>query len=81
MTTAAGGGMEDVPASRPYLNEAGDIVVPADCDEQYRWWTKGGKKLKDILVELKVSKTVWQKYSPEDYPEELQKENYPLLGE
>lgn len=73
-------GMDDVPASRPYINDADELVVPADCDPQYRWWTGEGLKLSKILIELKVSRTVWEKYSPEEYPEELQKENYPLLG-
>lgn len=72
-------GMEDVPVSRPYLTEDGALVVPADCDAQYRWWAKGGLKLADILIELKASKTVWRNYLPDEYPEELQKENYPLL--
>ncbi len=72
--------MEDVPVSRPYLSEDGELVVPADCAEEYRWWTKDGRKLTEILTELKVSKTVWQRYTPKPYPEELQRENYPLLG-
>lgn len=70
--------MEDVPANRPYVDENDELVFPLDVDEEYRWWA-GGKKLKDILLELKVTKTVWNKYVPEEYPEELQQENYPLL--
>ena len=73
--------MEDVPVSRPYLSETGELVVPADCEDEYRWWTKGGRKLTAILTELKVSRTVWNKYITDAYPEQLQKENYPLLGE
>ena len=65
---------------RPYVTEDGRLVVPAGCADEYRWWG-GGKKLGEILVELKVSRTVWERYSPEPYPEELRKENYPLLGD
>ena len=65
---------------RPYIAEDGRLVVPAGCAEEYRWWG-GGKKISEILVELKVSRTVWERYSPEPYPEELRKENYPLLGD
>lgn len=63
---------------KPYIDEEGNVVFPRACPEEYQWWA-GGKKLQEILVELKVSKTTWQRYSPEPYPEELQKENYPLL--
>lgn len=64
---------------RPYIDDDGRLVVPAACAEEYRWWAKGGRSIGDILTELKVSRTVWERYSPESYPEELQKENYPLL--
>ncbi|BBD06965.1 uncharacterized protein DFE_0239 [Desulfovibrio ferrophilus] len=70
--------MDDHADCKPYVDETGNLVFPKQCDEQYCWWG-GGKKLVEILVELKVSKTVWQRYSPEPYPEELHKENYPLL--
>jgi hypothetical protein len=73
--TGEGGGE----GCRPYVTEDGRLIVPAGCPDEYRWWG-GGKKLAEILVELKVSRTVWERYSPEPYPEELRKENYPLLG-
>lgn len=63
---------------KPFIAEDGNLVVPAGCAEEYRWWD-GGMKLTAILVGLKVSKSVWQRYTSEPYPEELQKENYPLL--
>ncbi|WP_461209143.1 hypothetical protein [Desulfocurvus sp. DL9XJH121] len=69
----------DMPESRPFIDDHGDLVVPADCPEEYRWWA-GGRSLEAILTELGASKTLWERYSPEPYPEELRKENYPLLG-
>lgn len=72
--------MDDVPLSRPRIDETGALVVPADCDPRYRWWTKDGMKLARILVELHASRSVWERYMAEPYPEELQRENYPLLG-
>lgn len=71
--------MDDVPAARPYIDEAGTLVVPADCDPRYRWWTREGMKLAKLLVELHASRSVWERYLPDPYPEELQRENYPLL--
>jgi len=71
--------MEEQIDCKPFVDDEGNLVFPRGCNEDYQWWA-GGKKLKDILMELKVSRTTWQRYTPEPYPEELQKENYPLLG-
>lgn len=71
--------MTEPAEARPYVNEDGVLVVPEGCDSKYHWWTKGGQSVMETLKELKVSKTVWAKYSEEPYPEDLQKENYPLL--
>ncbi|MBU1001699.1 MAG: hypothetical protein KKE73_04175 [Proteobacteria bacterium] len=70
--------MDELPDCKPYVAEDGNLVIPKQCADEYRWWD-GGKKLTQILVELKVSKSVWQRYTGAPYPEELQKENYPLL--
>lgn len=70
---------EAAQGARPYLDENGDLVVPSDCPPEYRWWA-GGRSMGEILVELGVTRTVWERYSAEEYPEELRKENYPLLG-
>jgi len=71
--------MDDVPGARPYIDEAGILVVPADCEPRHRWWTREGMKLSALLTELHVSRSVWERYLPDPYPEELQRENYPLL--
>jgi hypothetical protein len=65
--------------AKPYVNEDGVLIVPEGCDPKYHWWAKGGQSVMETMKELKVSKTVWSKYSEEPYPEDLQKENYPLL--
>jgi hypothetical protein len=65
--------------AKPYVSENGVLVMPEDCDPKYRWWTKDGQSVMETMKELKVSKTVWARYTEDPYPEELQKENYPLL--
>ena len=69
---------EEIPA-KPYVNDDDVLIIPEGCDLRYRWWAKGGQSLSETLKELKVSKTVWDRYLDEPYPEELKKENYPLL--
>jgi hypothetical protein len=69
---------EEAQACTPYINDADELIVPAACEDKYRWWA-GGMSVAEIMMELKVSRTVWAKYSPDPYPEELARENYPLL--
>lgn len=64
---------------RPYFTEEGVLIIPSDCELKYRWWAKGGQSLKETLLELKAPQSVWKRYLDEPYPEELKKENYPLL--
>jgi hypothetical protein len=66
-------------APGPYVTEEGVLVIPEGCELKYRWWVKGGQPLAETLKELKVSQTVWKRYVDEPYPEDLKKENYPLL--
>lgn len=70
----------ETPADRPYLTPEGTLVVPAGCGEEYRWWVKGGRRVTDILRELKAPRSVWARYSADPYPEDLAREVYPLLG-
>ena len=64
--------------NKPHLTENGTLVIPADCEEKYRWWADG-QPISDTLKELNASRTVWMRYSFDPYPDDLQKEVYPLL--
>ena len=68
------------PADRPYLTPEGTLAVPAGCGPEHRWWTKEGRRVADILQELKAPRSVWARYSSDPYPEDLAREVYPLLG-
>ena len=65
--------------SRPFINEEGVLVVPGECDAKWRWWTPEGMSLDEILVALEATRTVWDRYSTSDYPDELAKLHYPLV--
>ena len=67
-------------ANRPFLTEDGVLIIPADCADEYRWWVEGGRSVAEILKELNACRSVWSRYSSDPYPDELQKEVYPLLG-
>lgn len=70
----------DTPRDRPFLTPEGTLIVPAGCGPEYRWWTKEGRRVADILCELGASRSVWARYCPDPYPEDLAREVYPLLG-
>ncbi|NJB68778.1 hypothetical protein GGQ74_002451 [Desulfobaculum xiamenense] len=62
--------MPEHEGAKPYVNEAGVLVIPRDCDEKYRWWA-GGQKITATLIELRASEDVWSRNSHDPYPEEL----------
>ncbi|SKA65123.1 hypothetical protein [Desulfobaculum bizertense] len=57
--------------SKPYITEDDVLVIPTDCEPEYRWWA-GGQSIAKTLIELGASEHCWKLYSHEDYPEELQ---------
>lgn len=70
---------EEQAETKPFVTDEGVLVIPEDCEDKYKWWAEGGQGLAETLKELKVSKSVWMRYVDDPYPEELKKENYPLL--
>ena len=56
---------DDVPVkgwAKPYIDDAGRLVVPFDVHPEYRWWTSSGKSIWEILVELDAPFDVARKY-------------------
>lgn len=70
----------ETPRDKPFLTPEGTLAVPAGCGPEYRWWTREGKRVSDILRELKAPRSVWARYCADPYPEDLAREVYPLLG-
>jgi hypothetical protein len=65
--------------ARPFIDADGVLVIPAGADARWRWWAREGMSLADVLRELSASRTVWARYLPDPYPEDLAREVYPLL--
>lgn len=49
---------------KPYINDAGDLVIPLDAPPQYHW-----QPLRETLRELNASPEVWRRYTSKPYPE------------
>lgn len=55
--------------SKPYFDDDGTLVIPFECsDHAYKYWKQEGKPITDILTELGVDETVWDKYTHVKYP-------------
>ncbi|MBI9080814.1 MAG: hypothetical protein JEY79_13880 [Pseudodesulfovibrio sp.] len=62
---------------KPYINEQGDLIIPLNLPEQYKWWkhsefkNRNKKnpylKIDEILEELKAPYDVWVRYTHEKY--------------
>ena len=48
-------------ASRPYLTETGELIIPSDAPVEYRWWN-GRQSLKETLKELNAPEEVVHRY-------------------
>ena len=48
-------------ASKPYLTETGELIIPSDSPVVYRWWN-GGQSVKETLEELEAPKKVVENY-------------------
>ncbi len=71
---------EDRDRSRPWVDDQGVLIVPTGCDPQWRWWTPEGMSMDKLLTALEVTRTVWERYSTSEYPDELAKLHYPLVS-
>ncbi len=47
---------------RPYINDAGILVIPSECNEKYRWWTSKGQNIQATLAELGAPPEIIVKY-------------------
>ncbi len=45
----------------PYLKDSGELIIPLDCQEKYRWWA-GGQSIFETLIELDAPDNVFEKY-------------------
>jgi len=50
----------------PYINEAGELIMPHAAPPQYHWQSK-----EQTLRELKVTRNVWQRNMATPYPCDL----------
>jgi hypothetical protein len=48
-------------ASKPYLTETGELIIPSDTPAEYKWWD-GGQSVKETLEELNASEEVVHRY-------------------
>ena len=58
---------------KPTLSN-GKLKIPFDVHPSYRWWTRDGKALWEILDELGATKEEKAKYLPTGYGEGISKE-------
>ncbi len=45
----------------PYLNDSGELIIPTDVAEKYKWWA-GGQSIKETLAELNAADEVVHRY-------------------
>ncbi len=50
---------------QPPRIERGELIFPADCHPQYRWWTPGGRSLRQTLAELGAPEEIVARYVPD----------------
>lgn len=47
--------------NKPYINDAGILIIPFNSDKKYHWWN-GGQSVEDTLKELNAPEEVIKKY-------------------
>ena len=52
---------------RPYIDHTGTIIIPFSADPKYHYWN-GGQSLIDTLMELNITKDIWDKHTVKPYP-------------
>lgn len=64
--------MSDNKQDMPYLMEDGTLVIPFSCpDHEYKYWKKEGKKLSEVLADLKTDKETWYKFTTDKHPDDI----------
>ncbi|HJP83226.1 MAG TPA: hypothetical protein VJ835_06935 [Fimbriimonadaceae bacterium] len=51
----------------PYIDKHKNLVIPFNSPEKYHWWA-GGQSISETLMELRVPKNIWSRYSALPYP-------------
>jgi len=59
--------VSDIPGVIPYIDQAGNIVIPFNADKKYQYWN-GGQPLAMTLQELNVPEQIWRQYVKKPYP-------------
>ena len=54
------------PFLAPYINNL-ELIIPAEADPKYWWWSPAGQSIAVTLRELKVSEEVWNHYLSTDF--------------
>ena len=49
--------------TKPFIDERGTLVIPADADPRYFYWAKCGQSIFETLRELNVSDEIWKRYT------------------
>ena len=48
-------------ASKPYVTETGELIIPSDVPVEYKWWA-GGQSVKKTLEELNAPEEMVHRY-------------------
>lgn len=44
--------------AQPYINQAGELIIPMDSHPRYHWWTSNGQSILNTLKELGASQEI-----------------------
>ena len=47
---------------KPFITEAGELIIPFDAHPKYRWWDPDGQSVAMTLKELNASPEVMKRY-------------------
>lgn len=53
--------------STPYIDNAGNVIVPFNADPKYHFWN-GGQSLSKTLLEIKANENTWDRHIEKPYP-------------
>jgi hypothetical protein len=55
------------PKDSPYIDPTGTMIIPFNADPKYHYWN-GGQSLIETLMELNITKDIWDKHTLKPYP-------------